>query len=110
MDTSALGRSTHGEAEAPVRRRGALMKRAAWVLAFVLLALGYDALEPVTNARARMDACVAAYDESRSAAAANPQTGQSAQSSQSAQSAQSGERYDREQRLSETLLACSTQP
>jgi hypothetical protein len=101
MDTSALGRSTHGEAEAPVRRRGALMKRAAWVLAFVLLALGYDALEPVTNARARMDACVAAYDESRSAAAANAQTGQSAQS---------GERYDREQRLSETLLACSTQP
>jgi hypothetical protein len=74
------------------------------VLAFVLLALGYDALEPVTNARARMDACVAAYDESRSAAAANPQTGQSSQS------AQSGERYDREQRLSETLLACSTQP
>jgi hypothetical protein len=98
MDTTAPGQSVHGDAQASSRKRGTLMKRVAWMLALVLLALGHDALEPVTKARVRLDACVAAYDHGSSAAWAE------------AHAAQSEDTYGREQRLSETLLACSVQP
>jgi hypothetical protein len=98
MDTTALGQSVHGDTQASARKRGALMKRVAWMLALVLLALGHEALEPVTNTRVRLDACVAAYDHGSSAASAE------------AHAAQSEDTYDREQRLNETVLACSVQP
>jgi hypothetical protein len=99
MDTSALTEPAHVKAASPARRLSVAVRRVTWAAAFAILALVYDGMGPAKDARARLDACVAAYGLPQELSANTPTA-----------ASRSNARDNRNQVLAAALLACSTQP